>query len=74
MQRQSKVAVPIWIQTTDGAETSGRTFLGAGERLSDLANDSRTFLAIERDDGSFELVNKSCVARIRRHAAQNQEN
>ncbi len=70
MQRQSKVAVPIWIQTTDGAETSGRTFLGAGERLSDLANDSRTFLAIEHSDGTFELINKSCIARIRRHAAR----
>ena len=49
----------------DGSVLLGNLFLAANERVIDGVNDERPFLPFQTDDGEFQMINKSTVARIR---------
>lgn len=59
-----KVRIKAQITTVDGIGRTGHIFLHPNERIIDMMNDGRSFIAFEAD-GSFEVVSKRVIASIR---------
>ncbi len=59
-----KVRVKAQIVTIDGVGRTGQIFLHPNERIIDMMNDGRTFIAFEADAG-FEVVSKHVIATVR---------
>ena len=59
-----KVRIKAEIVTIDGIGRTGQIFLHPNERIIDMMNDGRTFIAFEADAG-FEVVSKHVIATVR---------
>ena len=58
--------VRIAVEIVSEEETmSGHVFLTPNERIIDMMNDARAYVAFERDDGTFEVLSKTLIRRIR---------
>lgn len=57
-----RVAVEI---VSDDMTMSGHIFLNPNERIIDMMNDARQYVAFEHGDGTFEVLSKTLVRRIR---------
>ena len=57
-----RVAVEI---VSDEETMPGYVFLTPNERIIDMMNDARAYVAFEREDGTFEVLSKSLIRRIR---------
>jgi hypothetical protein len=60
-----KSPVPVEIVTLDNDILLGDVFLAGDERVVDGVNSEREFMPFRTDDGEFQVINKSTVARIR---------
>ena len=59
-----KVRVAVEI-STEGTTMSGHIFLNPNERIIDMMNDARQYVAFEHGDGTFEVLSKTLIRRIR---------
>lgn len=66
----AKQKLPVEIERDDGTLLMGFVFISPQGRLSDLINDSRTFLPFESSSGKFSLLSKSSLLSV---APLNQE-
>lgn len=62
-------AVPVQITLDDGASFGANVFLPVQGRMTDLLNDDRNFLPVERD-GEFLVLAKAAIRQVRIPAAQ----
>ncbi len=60
-----KERVSVRIQFKDGNAQEGVVFVSAEMRILDLLNSYHAFIAFEREDGEFEILNKDLIARIK---------
>jgi len=61
---RQKVRVNVEIVTGD-TTMAGFVFLNHGERIIDMMNDARQYVAFEHGDGTFEVISKQLIRRIR---------
>ncbi len=59
-----KVRVAVEISFED-ANIEGHIFLNPNERIIDMMNDARGYVAFEHGDGTFEVLSKNLINRIR---------
>jgi hypothetical protein len=59
-----KVRVAVEI-VSDESTITGHMFLNPNERIIDMMNDARQYVAFEHADGSFEVLSKVLIRRIR---------
>lgn len=59
-----KVRIAVEI-VADNTTVSGHLFLNPNERLIDMMNDARQYVAFEHGDGTFEVLSKRLIQRIR---------
>ena len=59
-----KVRVTVDIVTEDST-MSGHLFLNPNERIIDMMNDARQYVAFEHGDGTFEVLSKRLIHRVR---------
>jgi hypothetical protein len=62
--RTSKKKVPCTLVTTDGERYQGSFFCSGDQRIKDLLNDDKQFVAFEATGGEIYLINRNCVARV----------
>ena len=63
-EQKPKRRVAVEIVTEDGA-VNGHLFLNPNERVIDMMNDQRNYIAFEHGDGTIEIIAKGLVKRIR---------
>ena len=63
-EQKPKRRVAVEIVTEDGA-VQGHLFLNPNERVIDMMNDQRGYVAFEHGDGMIEIISKGLVKRIR---------
>ena len=63
MDKIEKVKKLVKIRTTEGRAISGYVFLLANERLSDLINQERLFIPVEKEN-EIEMLNKHHIISI----------
>lgn len=63
--KQSRVKALVQIVTGNGRQVVGEIFLGQGERLVDLLNDSRKFLPVEQGKGEVKVISKSAISEAK---------
>lgn len=61
---RNKVRVSVEIVSDDTTMT-GHLFLNPNERIIDMMNDARQYVAFEHGDGTFEVLSKRLIRRIR---------
>jgi len=59
-----KVRVAVEI-SADDMKMTGHIFLNPNERIIDMMNDARQYVAFEHGDGTFEVLSKQLIRRIR---------
>ncbi len=59
-----KVRIAVEI-ASDETTLSGHVFLNPNERIIDMMNDDRQYVAFESADGTFEVLSKVLLRRIR---------
>jgi hypothetical protein len=59
-----KVRVAVEI-SSDETTITGHIFLNPSERIIDMMNDARQYVAFEHVDGTFEVLSKVLIRRIR---------
>jgi membrane-associated protease RseP (regulator of RpoE activity) len=57
-----RVAVEI---VAEEATITGHVFLNPNERIIDMMNDARQYIAFEHGDGTFEVLSKRLIRRLR---------
>ena len=60
-----KERVSVRIQFKDGNAQEGVVFVSAEMRILDLLNSYHAFIAFEREDGEFEILNMDLIAKIK---------
>lgn len=60
----AKAKLPVEIERADGSQLMGFVFTKPQGRLSDLVNDSRSFLPFESSSGRFCLLSKASLLTI----------
>ena len=68
-QKRPKIQVEIEVHLQDGSFFLGMLSLAQGQRVSDLMNDERQFLPIERVDGSVVIYRKAVISKVLPSAA-----
>jgi len=63
MEKIEKVKKHVTIRTTEGRAISGQVFLLSSERLSDLINQDRQFIPVEKENET-EMINKNHIISI----------
>ncbi len=54
----------VEIATISGEVFRGHFFIAANTRIIDVANGERHFIPFETDQGHFEIINKTAIARL----------
>lgn len=62
--KRHKSRIEAVVQLTDGSEITGVFFVTPQARITDLLNDSRTFLPIETTSGAIVVVGKAAILRV----------
>lgn len=60
-----KSPVPVEVVTFDDSVLLGDVFLAGNERVIDSINSEQDFFPFRTEDGEFQIIHKSTVARIR---------
>ncbi len=64
IDKQPKVRVAVEIASGDKT-IAGHIFLNPNERIIDMMNDARIYVAFEHGDGTFEVLSKAQIWRVR---------
>lgn len=60
-----KLGAEVELTFADRSKRRGRFFIGRTQRVSDVLNDSRSFVPFADDDGTVCLINKSTLVEVK---------